>query len=94
MQQGASAPALSMEDDASLMPFSSGVPCTCSEGDLATRSNSLPKPCARLSLVLGKTFGSHVAQCWPGAFVCRMLNTSGAACVGFNYGGDSLSSAA
>lgn len=55
---------------------------------------AVPKPCARLSLVLGKTFGSHVAQCWPGAFVCRMLNTSGAACVGFNYGGDSLSSAA
>lgn len=73
--------------------FSGGVPCTRLEGSPATRSSSLPKPYARLSLVLGKLFGSHVTKRWPGAFVCRMLNTSGAACVGFDYGGDSLSSA-
>lgn len=76
-------------------PFSGGVPCTCSEGNPAIRSNCLPKPDVRLSLVLGKPFGSCVTKCWPGAFVCRMLNTPGAACVGFDYGSDdSLSSAA
>lgn len=73
--------------------FSGGAPCTHLEGNLATWSNFLPKPYAKLSLVLRKPFGSHITRCWPEAFVCRMLNTSGAACVGFNYGGDSLSSA-
>lgn len=54
-------------------PFPGGAPCTLLEDSPAPRSTSLPKPYARLSLVLGKPFGSHVTKSWPGAFFagCR-----------------------
>lgn len=52
---------------------SNSVPCTLLEDSPASRSTSLPKHHSRLSLVLGKPFGSHVTKSWPRAFFagCR-----------------------